>query len=67
MALEKVQDWEQALENYDRAIAVDDSLTVAYLYRGGVPRTVSVDVESIMEALTKIYDADRIADELLGK
>ena len=36
MALEKLQDWEQALENYNRAIAIDESLTVAYLYRGGV-------------------------------
>ncbi|MHC5064294.1 MAG: S46 family peptidase [Planctomycetota bacterium] len=38
-----------------------------YLYRSGVPRSVSVHVDSIMESLTKIYDAQRIADELLGK
>jgi tetratricopeptide (TPR) repeat protein len=36
MALEKLQDWEQALESYDRAIEADQSMTVAYLYRGGV-------------------------------
>ncbi len=38
-----------------------------YLYRGTLPRSVSVHVDSIMESLTKIYDAQRIADELLGK
>jgi len=31
-----MQDWEQALDSYTRAIARDSSLTVAYLYRGGV-------------------------------
>ena len=36
MALEKLQDWEQALGSYDRAIEADQSMTVAYLYRGGV-------------------------------
>jgi tetratricopeptide (TPR) repeat protein len=32
----KLQNWEQALENYDRAIAADQALTIAYLYKGGV-------------------------------
>ena len=36
MTLEKLQDWEQALEYYNRAIAADNSMTVAHLYRGGV-------------------------------
>ncbi|MCA8941846.1 MAG: S46 family peptidase, partial [Planctomycetes bacterium] len=35
-----------------------------YVYRGDVPRSVSVHVDAIMEALKKIYDADRIVAEL---
>jgi tetratricopeptide (TPR) repeat protein len=36
LAFEKLQNWEQALESYNRAIAADSSLTIAYLYKGGV-------------------------------
>jgi tetratricopeptide (TPR) repeat protein len=36
LALEKLQDWELAAETYSQAIALDDTLTVAYLYKGGV-------------------------------
>ena len=36
LALEKLEGWEKALESYDRALAIDPSLTVAYLYKGGV-------------------------------
>src|SRR5262249_30795641 len=36
MALEKMQDWEQALDSYNRALSTDPSMTVAYLYRGGL-------------------------------
>ncbi len=32
-----------------------------------VPRAVSAHVDGIMEALVKIYDAHRVADELTGK
>ncbi len=35
-----------------------------YLYRGDIPRSVSVHVDAIMESLKKIYDADRIVQEL---
>lgn len=35
-----------------------------YLYRGDIPRSVSVHVDAIMESLAKIYDAQRIVDEL---
>jgi hypothetical protein len=38
-----------------------------FLYRGDVPRSVAVHVEGIMEALRKVYDAERVADELIGK
>jgi hypothetical protein len=37
-----------------------------YVYRSELPRSVSVHVDGIMEALVKIYDADRIVDELRG-
>ena len=32
-----------------------------------VPRSVSVHVDGIMEALVKIYDAHRVAKELTGR
>ena len=38
-----------------------------FVYRSDVPRCVAVHVQGIMEALRKIYDADRIADELIGR
>ena len=36
MALEKLHKMEQALDSYDRAIAADSSMTVAYLHKGAV-------------------------------
>ena len=36
MALEKLEEWDRALECYDRVIFLDRSLTVAYLYKGGI-------------------------------
>jgi hypothetical protein len=44
-----------------------ESLPNNYVFRDDKPRTVSVHTDAIMEALTKIYDATRIANELLGK
>jgi hypothetical protein len=38
-----------------------------YVYRADVPRSVSVHADGIMEALKKVYDADRIVAELLGE
>jgi hypothetical protein len=38
-----------------------------FVYRSDVPRCVAVHAQGIMEALRKIYDADRIADELIGR
>jgi hypothetical protein len=35
-----------------------------YLYRSDLPRSVSVHADAIMEALQKIYEADRVAEEL---
>lgn len=37
-----------------------------YLYRGEIPRTVSVHVAAILEALRKVYDASRVVEELVG-
>jgi len=37
-----------------------------FLYKDDVPRSVSVHVVGIMEALKKVYDAERIAAELEG-
>jgi tetratricopeptide (TPR) repeat protein len=36
MAMERLQRMEEAIENYDRAIAADETLTLAYLYKGAV-------------------------------
>ena len=36
MALERLRRTEEALDCYDRAIAVDGSLTAAYLHKGSV-------------------------------
>ena len=37
-----------------------------YVYTDAVPRTVAVHVQGIIEALRKIYSAERVAAELLG-
>ena len=36
LALEQQENWDAALESYNRALALDGTLTVAYLYKGGV-------------------------------
>ncbi|MBI5853220.1 MAG: S46 family peptidase [Planctomycetes bacterium] len=38
-----------------------------YVYRAETPRSVSVHVDGIMEALKKAYDAERLVKELLGQ
>ena len=38
-----------------------------FVYRDDIPRAVSVHADAIIESLTKIYDAQLLADELLGK
>lgn len=37
-----------------------------FLYRSDIPRSVSVHVDAMIEALTKVYDAQWVADELRG-
>ena len=44
-----------------------EMLANKFVYTDAVPRAVSVHVHGMIEALTKIYDAQRVADELLGK
>ena len=44
-----------------------ESLHNDFVFKDDVPRSVSVHVDGIMEALLKIYDATRIAKELNGK
>jgi tetratricopeptide (TPR) repeat protein len=36
VALERLRKLNEAIECYDRAIAADGSMTIAYLYKGGV-------------------------------
>ena len=36
VALERLRKLPEAIECYDRAIAADESLTIAYLYKGGL-------------------------------
>ena len=43
-----------------------EMLANKFVYTDHVPRAVSVHVDAIMEALRKIYDAERVADELVG-
>ncbi|MFO1054039.1 MAG: S46 family peptidase [Planctomycetota bacterium] len=38
-----------------------------YVYRAEKPRSVSVHVDGIMEGLRKVYEADRLVQELLGE
>jgi hypothetical protein len=44
-----------------------ESLVGSYVYDIVKNRTVAVDVRAMMEALTKLYDAQDLANELLGK
>ena len=45
-----------------------ESLSNQFMYsEKSSERSVCVHVRGIMEALTKVYDADRIVDELLGR
>ena len=44
-----------------------ESLSNDFVYRDEVARSVSVHVDGIMEALKKIYLADRVIEELIGK
>ena len=44
-----------------------ESLYNDFVFRDDVPRAVSAHVDGIMEALVKIYDANRVVEELTGK
>ncbi|MEE9125840.1 MAG: S46 family peptidase, partial [Planctomycetota bacterium] len=44
-----------------------ESLPNNYVFRDDIPRSVSVHVDAIMEAMKKIYKADRVVSELQGK
>jgi hypothetical protein len=44
-----------------------ESLHNDFVFRDDVPRSVSVHVDGIMEALMKIYDAHRVAEAITGK
>jgi hypothetical protein len=51
-------------------VAIDGNIELLHneaVFNDDVARTVSVHVDGIMEALVKIFDADRIARELTGK
>jgi hypothetical protein len=43
------------------------SLVLDYAYTDEVARAVSVDSRAIIEALRKVYDAGKLAEELMGK
>jgi len=43
------------------------SLVLDYAYTETEARAVSVDSRAIIEALRKVYDADKLADEIVGK
>ncbi len=44
-----------------------ESLHNDSVFKDDVPRAVSTHVDGIMEALVKIYDAHRLAEELTGE
>ena len=44
-----------------------ESLANAFVYRGTADRAVSVHSAAILDALRKVYGADALADELVGK
>ncbi|MEM7200397.1 MAG: S46 family peptidase [Planctomycetota bacterium] len=44
-----------------------EMLANRFVYSDDVPRAVSVHSEAIIEALAKIYNADRVLEELLGQ
>ena len=44
-----------------------ESLPNSYVFKDDIPRSVSVHVDGIMESLLKVYNAKRVADELVGK
>ena len=44
-----------------------ESLHNDFVFKDDVPRAVSVHVDGIMEAMEKIYDADRVVKELQGR
>lgn len=44
-----------------------ESLHNDYLFKEDVPRSVSVHVDGIIEAMAKIYNASRVVEELTGK
>ena len=44
-----------------------ESLHNDYVFKDDVPRSVSVHVDGIVEALKKIYEAERVVKELQGK
>ena len=43
------------------------SLPGYFVYEAAVNRSVSVDARGILEALRKVYNANWVADELVGK
>src|SRR5690606_1573696 len=44
-----------------------ESLHNDFVFRDDIPRSVSVHVDGIMEALKKVYDAERVVTELQGQ
>ena len=44
-----------------------ESLPNNYVFRDDIPRSVSVHVDAIMEAMKKVYEAKRVVAELTGE
>ncbi len=44
-----------------------ESLPNNYVFREDIPRSVSVHVDAIMEAMQKVYEAKRVVDELTAR